>query len=359
MDSMISLKKHIESWQETLPDDPALCAYRALLGAAGKAGRRAVPEIGLNLEQKLTELATSLAPPVEPAMIAGIEQRAEKELEAWAEQAFLRHEASERDLREIVDVMGKAIASVGENDARYTQEAVHISARLRTIAVMSDLAAIRRSILESANSLTACIERIAEDGRQSLLRLSAEVEDYRGRLVKSERLSSLDPLTGLANRRCFEERLNVKINAAKRFCLILIDLNDFKTINDRFGHLAGDEVLKYFAAKLRLQFPSADLVARWGGDEFAVIITSSQRDAEARVHRIRRSALGECTVDVGRQSIEVTVDGSIGVVEWDGGESGPEMLARADLCMYRGKESMKTKESLKTRESAQIMMRVG
>jgi len=361
---MISLKKHIEGWQEALPDDPALWAYRALLRAAGKAGRRAVPDLGSNLEQKLAELATALSPPAEPAMIAGIEQRAEKELDAWAEQAFLRHEASERDLREIVDVMGKAIVSVAEHDARYTQEAVHMSGRLRSIAVMSDLAAIRRSILESANSLTACIERIAADGRQSLLRLSAEVEDYRGRLVKSERLSSLDPLTGLANRRCFEERLNVKINAAKRFCLILIDLNDFKAVNDRFGHLAGDEVLKYFAAKLRLQFPSADLVARWGGDEFAVIITSSQRDAEARVHRIRRSALGECKVDVGRQPIEVTIDGSIGVVEWDGSETGPEMLARADHCMYRGKESMKTREPAKSSEPVNSepvnsMMRAG
>ena len=55
------------------------------------------------------------------------------------------------------------------------------------------------------------------------------------------------------------------------------------------------------------------------------------------MHRIRRAALGECKVDVGRQSIDVTIDGSIGVVEWDGSESGPEMLARADHSMYRGK----------------------
>jgi diguanylate cyclase len=341
MDSMISLKKHIEGWQEILPDDPALGACRALLVAAGKAGHRAVPDLGSGLEKKLAALAMSLSPPAEPEVIATVARGAEKELETWAEQVFKRHEASERDLREIVDVMGKAIASAGNQDTRYSREAVRMSGQLRSIAAMGDLTAMRRSVLESANSLTACIERIAEDGRQSLLRLTAEVEDYRGRLAKSERLSLLDSLTGLANRRCFEERLNEKIHSGSRFCLILIDLNDFKTINDRFGHLAGDEVLKHFASKLRLQFPSADLVARWGGDEFAVIITSSQRDAEARVHRIRRSALGEIKVVVGRQSIEVAIDGSIGVAEWDGGESGQEMLARADHSMYRGKESMK------------------
>ena len=101
------------------------------------------------------------------------------------------------------------------------------------------------------------------------------------------------------------------------FCLILVDLNDFKAVNDRLGHLAGDEVLKNFAGKLRTQFPSADLVARWGGDEFVVIINSSQNDAEARVGRMRRSPLGECKINSGKQSISVSVAASIGVVEWD------------------------------------------
>jgi diguanylate cyclase (GGDEF)-like protein len=198
---------------------------------------------------------------------------------------------------------------------------------------------IRRSILESVSALTVGVERIAEEGRRSLLRLSAEVEDYRSRLVKSERLSSLDPLTGLANRRCFEDQLDVRIRAGKCFCLILIDLDNFKDVNDRLGHLAGDEVLKHFAGKLRVQFPSVDLVARWGGDEFAVIISSSQKDAQARVYGMRRSALGECRINVVRQLVTVMVDASMGVVEWDGVENGTEMLARADRCMYLGKGS--------------------
>ena len=254
MESMISLRKHIEDWQEVLPDDPALSVCRILLLAAGKAARRAVPELGCNLEKKLFELASALSPPVASESLAATGRTAERELKSWAEQAFLRHEASQRDLREIVDVMGKAIVSVADHDARYSQEAGRMSDRLRSITGMSDLATIRRSILESATALTACMARIAEDGKQSLLRLSAEVEDYRGRLAKSERLSSLDPLTGLANRRCFEEHLNVKINAASRFCLILIDLNDFKAVNDRFGHLAGDELLKTFRGKVCVQF---------------------------------------------------------------------------------------------------------
>jgi diguanylate cyclase (GGDEF)-like protein len=342
MDSMISLKKHIDSWGDALPDDLAFQACRVLLLAAGKSGDHAVPGLGANLEQKLTDLASRLSPPVTPEVLDSTCQNARIELSAWAEQAFLSHEASERDLRGIVEVMAKAIASVTERDERYALEVGDLTKKLRAIASISDLAVISRSILESASALTACVERVVADGRESLLRLSAEVEDYRSRLVKSERLSSLDPLTGLANRRCFEDHLDVKIRNGKRFCLILIDLNDFKEVNDRLGHLAGDEVLKHFAGKLRSQFPSADLVARWGGDEFAVILSSSQKDAQARVYLMRRSSLRECKINVARQSVTVMVDSSMGVVEWDGAENGPEMLARADRCMYLSKVSTRT-----------------
>jgi diguanylate cyclase (GGDEF)-like protein len=340
MDSITSLKKHMDNWSEAPPDDSALQACRIILLAAGRSGHRAVPDLGPNLERTLSGLSGSLSPPVSPEVLAKASQTAKIELSQWAEQAFLRHEASERDLKKIVDVMAKAIESVTERDARHLLKVGDLAQNLRSIAGMGDLAVISRSILENASALTACVERIVEEGRRSLVRLSAEVEDYRSRLVKSERLSSLDPLTGLANRRCFEEQLDVKIRAAKNFCLILIDLNNFKGVNDRLGHLAGDQVLKDFAGKLQLQFPSADLVARWGGDEFAVIITCSHKDAQARVHRIRRSALGQSRVSVARQVVTVAVDASIGVVEWDGKEKGPEMLARADRCMYQGKAAL-------------------
>jgi diguanylate cyclase len=107
--------------------------------------------------------------------------------------------------------------------------------------------------------------------------------------------------------------------------------------------VAGDEVLKSFSARLREQFQPADLVARWGGDEFAVIVNSTRVDAEALVDRIRRSRIGECGVNVREQTVSVTVEPSIGLAEWDGSEKGPALLARADRCMYKGKNLMKTR----------------
>jgi len=343
MDSMISLKKHLDGWSPAEPVDPALEAFHALLLAAGNAGHRAVPEMGPDLRQKLTALAGALSPKSTPEAIAGTSQCAGEELSQWSEQAFLRYDASERDLRQIVEVMADGIASVARRDERYAREFGGLTRKFRAISTLDDPAMMRRSILEQANALTTYVARIAEESTRTLDRLRAEVEDYRARLTRSEQLSSLDSLTGLANRRCFEEELAANINSGKHFSLILIDLDGFKDINDRLGHPAGDEVLKHFAARLQRQFPSADLVARWGGDEFAVIITSGLSDAQSRVHRIRRAVLGEYQLTIAKRPATVSVDASFGVVEWDGKEDAPEMLARADRHLYANKEFAKTR----------------
>jgi diguanylate cyclase (GGDEF)-like protein len=341
---MISLKKHMDVWNRASAD-PALGFYRSLLSAVGKHSYRAVPGLGRDLEHKLLDLDASLqkeiSSPVFPDVLAQTNQKAQAEFAQWADRAFTRHKANEQELREIVDAMATAVESITVRDDRYAIEVAGLTTRLHAITSLTDLALVRQAIVESANALCACVERTAAVGKESLRRLSEEVADYRSRLSDSERLSSLDPLTGLANRRTFEAQLDMKIRSARRFCLILIDLNDFKDVNDRLGHLAGDEVLKSFAGKLCVQFPSADVVARWGGDEFAVIVSCGLNDAQARVNRIRRSPIGECKISSGKQFIVVTVEPSIGVVEWDGAEEGTELLARADNSMYLGKHSMK------------------
>lgn len=340
---MISIKKHMDGWTRDPPADSSLCFYRSLLAEVGKCSHRAVPDLGHELERKLSKLDSALEK--DPDALAGTHQKAQTELTRWADQSFARHQSNEHELRVIVDAMAKAVESVTGRDERYALEVGDLTARLRSITSLNDLALIRRSIVESANSLTACVERMAEAGRESLRRLSDQVEDYRSRLSRSEELSFLDPLTGLANRRGFEEQLDARMRSADPFCLILIDLNGFKAVNDRLGHLAGDDVLKSFAASLRAQFSPADLVARWGGDEFAVIVNSRRDDAEALIDRIRRSSIGECKVNVHKQTVNVTVEPSIGLAEWDGSEKAPALLARADHSMYKGKQLMKTRRA--------------
>jgi diguanylate cyclase len=340
---MISIKKHLQNWQGQL-SNPELEVYRALLVAVGESAHRAFPDLESELKAKLNTLGESLAaqPPKDALYV--VQQTAESELSGWADLAIERQARAGEELKQVIEIMARALMSVTERDDRYAKEVSDLTERLRSIASMNDLSVLRTCILESANSLHACVEKIAaetEASRESLCRLAAQVEDYRARLDKSETLSVLDPLTGLANRRGFEDVMDAKVKSGSRFCLVLLDLNHFKKINDHLGHVAGDDALKQFAARLQTQFPSADVVARWGGDEFAVIMSMGRRDVEARMQRIRRAVLGQYRLRSGARIFEIAIDASIGIAEWDGLETAHDLLIRVDSCMYEGKQRVR------------------
>ncbi len=134
------------------------------------------------------------------------------------------------------------------------------------------------------------------------------------------------------------------------FSLIMLDLDGFKAINDRYGHLAGDEMLREFSVELKGMFRATDLVARWGGDEFVAIAGVSLAEAEFRTEHIRRWALGEYKIKAGEKAVMVTVQAAIAAVQWNGVETGLELLARADARVYalkreRGSPADSTPES--------------
>ncbi len=342
---MISIKRHIDDWRakpETAASGSGVAAYLSLLSSVIQCGARAVPGIGIDPDQKLSGIASDLERDHGrrlPASMEAVNQVVRKHLSRWADRAFERHQTNEHELGEMVAAMRHTVDSLTKRSALYKQEAGGLAVRLHSITAMDDLTQIRQAIVDTANSLTACVERTAEEGQETLTRLKAELDSYRTRLSDSEKLSSLDALTGLANRRGFEERLAFRVRAGSRFSLILIDLNGFKDVNDRLGHLAGDEVLRSVAGKLRAAFPSDDLVARWGGDEFAVIVNCSEKDAGARMERIRRAPIGECRVMRDGKPLRVSVNAAFGVVGWNGSETGAGLLARADTCMYRQKRA--------------------
>ena len=154
-----------------------------------------------------------------------------------------------------------------------------------------------------------------------------------------DQLSSTDPLTELPNRRHFQERLVQEYRRAQRYeaplALVLLDLDNFKQVNDRFGHPAGDAVLKAVAQCLRRSVRDTDLSARVGGEEFAVVLPQTHLAGSLTVaERIRRD-LSQMTI--GDSAIQVTV--SCGVAGIPGLPiAGPEDLFRsADEALYRAK----------------------
>ena len=164
-------------------------------------------------------------------------------------------------------------------------------------------------------------------------------------LRKGEELETLrsyayvDPLTKCYNRRGFEEHLQVELQRAQRYdrsiALMLVDLDDFKSVNDRLGHPAGDHLLRRFASLLSTTFRTSDVVSRYGGDEFAVIFPeTSSSEAERLAERLR--ALLRDTIPDGIITREVTA--SCGVASYPQDAGGADSLvAASDRALYAAK----------------------
>jgi diguanylate cyclase (GGDEF)-like protein len=333
---VISLKKHIEACSEELAKT-AVLAYKKTLDSMANAGARAMPHLGPDLQLKLSFPQESLSADITPFKMTELQRGVDAALAKWGKSAaqFSRDKAEE--IKEIMVAVAATAAALGERDQRYSSHFSGLSTRLQSIARLEDLSSVRRSVLESATELKTVVKKMAEEGEQSLSQLRAEVASYRAKLAQSEKREALDPLTGLASRREIEAQIEERISDKSAFCLAIIDLNGFKRINDAHGHVAGDDLLKQFAVELKARVRVGDLVGRWGGDEFIVIVDAGLEEAQVRLDRIRQWVVGDYSVSTGTNTASVTLDASVGIAEWDKDETALELLARADQRMYAEK----------------------
>jgi diguanylate cyclase (GGDEF)-like protein/PAS domain S-box-containing protein len=188
--------------------------------------------------------------------------------------------------------------------------------------------------------ITVSLVRNAKGNALYLIMQFQNISERKELAGQLEYLVDHDFLTGLFNRRHFEQELTREIDRMARYgspgVVLLIDVDNFKTVNDTFGHMAGDDLLKGIAGLLRHRMRSTDILARIGGDEFAVLLPQTNTVQAAGVADGFVKALDKQTVILDNQSIRVTA--SVGVASFNG-ISDTEVLARADVAMYAAKQA--------------------
>lgn len=169
----------------------------------------------------------------------------------------------------------------------------------------------------------------------------SNITSHKNLELELERQATRDPLTGVYNRRYIERRLTEELDRARRsgepLSLVVLDLDYFKNINDRHGHVTGDRVLKRFADMLTLCLRAHDLVARLGGDEFCAILPGATReDAQEVVTRCLREV---AAVKIDRQGRLPPISGSAGIAQFADERTAEELIAKADDALYAAKDA--------------------
>ncbi len=175
------------------------------------------------------------------------------------------------------------------------------------------------------------------------LRRKRYTERLRDNVQMSIEMAITDPLTGLYNRRYLESHLGLLLEQAmkrgKPLCVLMLDIDFFKPVNDTYGHDAGDDVLKEFATRIKKSIRGIDLAARLGGEEFVIVMPETELEIATMVGErlCRRVANEPFAIDQERQRVELTT--SIGVAALKADDSAASVIKRADQALYRAKRS--------------------
>lgn len=177
--------------------------------------------------------------------------------------------------------------------------------------------------------------------RVELMRFHEEKVRQTGRMLAGElehikSVGTVDALTGLFNRQIFSELFRREIARVKRhgepLSLLILDIDYFKQVNDTFGHLAGDGVLLTLAKELSAAVRTSDLLCRWGGEEFAILLPHTDAEGALKAGEKIRKRIGECRFE-GPKTLTV----SIGAAAWHAGEETDDLFAKADRALYAAK----------------------
>ena len=255
----------------------------------------------------------------------------------------------EAELNEAIGVLRGVVAELASEAGEFRRKLEDSTGRLGSLSEIRDLAELKRLLSQEVGRIKCALAEKKQGEEEARRRMSEQIEGLRTRLARVEEAASLDAMTGVANRGSFDAVLGHWIGracvAGRIFSLALVDLDDFKRINDEHGHPAGDFALKHVAQFLKRNVRSTDFVARYGGEEFALLLEGSTlRDACVKMERVlARLAAEPLNVSVAGREVGLMLTASCGLAECGVEEGQWELVMRADGALYDAKRAGKNR----------------
>lgn len=252
------------------------------------------------------------------------------------------------ELRMIVNILTKAVVEMNSRNSAYNSTMLEQIEVMSALGRLEDIRKLKSGLAVEIDQLRETLRRKQEIEANSIHGLAGQVEVLRNELEVAQEESRRDGLTGIYNRRALDWFVGslLKAGGSRRsgFALLLLDLDDFKRINDHYGHPVGDRVLLAIVAICRNVIRSEDFFARHGGDEFALVFPGASARVAAKKGRQICEAISSTVFSVEESpddSLALSV--SIGVTAYKPGESLAEVMKRADDALYKAKREGKNR----------------
>jgi diguanylate cyclase len=262
-------------------------------------------------------------------------------MEKWFDTLLSEYDVSNlrKSQSDLVDVISKLAVSTSlaqENVNQFDQVLRHSEKEL--VDPSSSLEAIVAHLLASTKSMHSSMDQM----RQQIEESRQEISSLQDRLERATEEALTDPLTGLTNRKGLSKAIEKAVIAAEELnsypCLLMLDIDHFKKINDTFGHLLGDRVIKVVAETLKNQIKGKDTAARYGGEEYCVLLPETELVDAVKVAENIRSAIEKTRIKRSSDNFEICrMTISIGVARYKPLESIMTLFERADTALYQSK----------------------
>ncbi len=285
-------------------------------------------------------------------LMLAITDSGQHEFETYLKQLNERLEAFQSNLQAASDGHADSSSAARAMDSQIREQVDGLQSSVQEAADLDDLKQVLESHLEGLlgtmdhhqkqrdereREVAARLQSLAE----RVSSMEQEAQGYREHLEEQRQKALIDPLTGLPNRAAWSERLEHEVGQWQQhgnsLLLAMFDLDHFKRINDNYGHLAGDKVLKIIANVLRKRLRGSDFIARFGGEEFVLLLPNTPWPVGVRIVEALRAAIEACPFHFKGEPVTITV--SVGLSAFKAGDRSDLVIKRADQALYRAKDA--------------------
>jgi diguanylate cyclase len=264
------------------------------------------------------------------------------------EKTYLREK--ETELKNIIDLLTKGLAVVNAENTAFNSRMHDQSERIERITLLDDMKRIKGEIKVEVEQMQRVVLEKQEKDNQQIETLSRRVSALSKNLEKAKTASLTDGLTGLYNRAAFDRCIKKLADAGTLnnavFSLLMMDIDNFKIINDTYGHQTGDRVLMAMAQKCKAEVRKEDFLARYGGEEFSIVLPGVPLKAASKKAAAICKSIASRTYklnDENRKDVKIAFTISIGVGQYKKGDTVGTLIERADKALYAAKHSGKNR----------------